>query len=98
MQGGDTAKVLAAGLPNVMGNIAGQQSGGVSVWGSAGVGALYVPGGSKTYPALAKAPEGTISRMESGYLHVDANRSNSIYGASTTVQPPAILLIPQIKF
>lgn len=28
----------------------------------------------------------------------DASRSNGLYGASTTVQPPAIALIPQIKF
>lgn len=27
-----------------------------------------------------------------------ASNSNSIYGTSTTVQPPAICLIPQIKF
>ena len=28
----------------------------------------------------------------------DASKSNFIYGSSTTVQPPAIVLIPQIKF
>lgn len=28
----------------------------------------------------------------------DASRSNAIYGASTTVQPPAIVLIPQIRY
>ena len=39
---------------------------------------------------------------EGGYqnarVHFDARRSSSIYGASTTVQPPAITLIPQVKF
>ena len=31
-------------------------------------------------------------------LGFDAAKSSKIYGASTTVQPPAISLIPQIKF
>lgn len=33
-----------------------------------------------------------------GTVTFDASRSNSIYGASDTVQPPAITLIPQIKY
>ena len=28
----------------------------------------------------------------------NASQSNNIYGSSTTVQPPALQLIPQIKF
>ena len=32
------------------------------------------------------------------YIGFQANRSNSIYGLSNTVQPPALQLIPQIKF
>lgn len=28
----------------------------------------------------------------------NASRSSNIYGASTTIQPPALCLIPQIKF
>lgn len=31
-------------------------------------------------------------------LTFDASKSNSIYGSSETVQPPAICLIPQIKY
>ena len=31
-------------------------------------------------------------------INFDASRSSSIYGASNTVQPPALALIPQIKF
>ena len=33
-----------------------------------------------------------------GTVSFSAANSNSIYGASTTVQPPTITLIPQIKF
>lgn len=32
------------------------------------------------------------------YIGLQANRSNSIYGSSNTVQPPALQLIPQIKY
>lgn len=31
-------------------------------------------------------------------LELDASQFNSVYGNSDTVQPPAICLIPQIKF
>lgn len=34
----------------------------------------------------------------SNVIGFDANRANAIYGASNTVQPPAICLIPQIKY
>lgn len=31
-------------------------------------------------------------------LHLDASKSNPIYGRSDTVQPPAISLMPQIRY
>ena len=31
-------------------------------------------------------------------IKIDASKSSSIYGKSATVQPPALRLIPQIKF
>ena len=34
----------------------------------------------------------------SGNNNFTASRSNSIYGSNQTVQPPALSLIPQIKF
>ena len=33
-----------------------------------------------------------------GQLKFDASLSNTLYGASDTVQPPAMVLIPQIKY
>lgn len=35
---------------------------------------------------------------EQGSLHFDAGISNAYYGKSTTVQPPALTLLPGIKF
>lgn len=31
-------------------------------------------------------------------IDFDASKSNQIYGSSSTVQPPSIVLLPQIKF
>ena len=31
-------------------------------------------------------------------FNFDASKSSNIYAASTTVQPPAIILVPQIKY
>lgn len=39
--------------------------------------------------------EGHVNNTGTGF---DASRSNPIYGASDTVQPATITLIPQIKF
>lgn len=41
---------------------------------------------------------GAAHSNSSGGAGFDASRANSIYGNSGTVQPPAIALIPQIKF
>ena len=42
---------------------------------------------------------GWSNEYESSYnLFFDASRSNPIYGNSDTVQPPAIILIAQIKY
>lgn len=38
------------------------------------------------------------STEETHRLVLNAANSNSLYGNSTTVQPPALSLIPQIKF
>ena len=89
IQGGDTATVLAAGLPNITGN-GGSFFGG----GAPNSGALYKKPASET-----KRPS-IVDNGSSGYdyLYIDASRSSSIYGASTTVQPPALSLLPQIKY
>ena len=39
---------------------------------------------------------GAVSNLDR--IGLDASRSSSIYGASNTVQPPALVLLPQIKY
>ena len=39
-----------------------------------------------------------VSSPKNYGLHFDASKSNPIYGASDTVQPPALVLLPIIKY
>lgn len=80
--GGDTQLVVAPGLPNIAGTC-GAASGNFS-------GAFYENPKTQWYPASGSWYPKTTS--------FDATRSNAIYGASNTVQPPAFALIPQIKY
>ena len=84
VQGAATAGTYkAAGLPNITGGLIQNDYGyGVSLQSTRVEGALYYTsdGGSNMAGPGAN----------SGYsVHFDASRSNSIYGNSTTVQPPA---------
>ena len=38
------------------------------------------------------------SNYQAYTLNLDASRCSTIFGSSNTVQPPAIVLIPQIKY
>ena len=78
--------VIAPGLPNITGTI---QAGDHNSISDAS-GAFYFI-------------RQTSSQLESGsaYLQLvgfDASYSNEIYGNANTVQPPAIVLIPQIMY
>ena len=94
LQGGDTPAVIGAGLPNITGSIA-QISETFSRYASSvNNSALYK---SANTPSSGSTPvEADVS--DTGTLAFNASRSNSIYGASDTVQPPAISFIPQIKY
>ena len=41
---------------------------------------------------------GAANNTHREMINFDASRCSKIYGASTTVQPPAIQLIPQIRY
>jgi hypothetical protein len=40
----------------------------------------------------------STSKTSSYGIKIDASKSSSIYGNSSTVQPPAVKLIPVIKY
>ena len=87
MQGGDTLRSAAAGIPNI--------TGGISV-------VKYLDGGEQTGAFVQTglwrnlgAPAGTLSgRID---IDLDASRCSPVFGKSDTVQAPALQLIPQFK-
>lgn len=91
MLGGDSADVLSESLPNITGELAGTY-GGYITQNATGKGALYIMGNRGT----ADFPDGPAAR---NYFGFDASRCSPIYqNDCNTVQPPSIVLIPQIKF
>lgn len=87
LQGGDSPAVLEAGLPNITGQYYAVVGGGITVNGAFT--------GSWTDSSRQTSGGNGYNRV---HLVVDASKSNAIYGNSDTVQPPSIVLIPQIKY
>ena len=76
--------MLNAGLPNIL------AAGPVVI-------APTIDGAFYTAPSDYNI-DGQTTWYGTTILKFDASRSNPIYGKATTVQPPSISLIPQIKF
>ena len=90
MQGGDSAQVIAAGLPEITGKIYPIFSTENIVAGCSGAFT-----GTIAYDGTRAAGNTNMAWVN---VYFDASKSNAIYGASDTVQPPSLVLIPQIKF
>lgn len=88
---------MKAGVPNINGNISAQMPGGIPPWMGQGYGALFNNYVGKNYPPYP-ASAGTVLRSNSDILRFDASHSNPIYGRSDTVQPPALCLLPCIRY
>lgn len=89
LQGGDSPAVLAAGLPNIQGTLTGLAYRNNYYGVGTGVFSISRSGGQSAL---------TLDGLANDLINFNATNSNSIYGASNTVQPPAIVLIPQIKY
>lgn len=86
IEGGDTPSKINAGLPNITGRfLAFSFNTNGCIQNSDAYG--YAVSTAQPSPNHAIA-----------YVNINANLANNIYGKSTTVQPPAIVLIPQIKY
>lgn len=92
LQGGASVQSVEAGLPNISGSIANIEGTTYSSGSTLSSGALYwiQPNYSK-YIAQNNGP-GSAS------INLNATLSNSIYGNATTVQTPALTMIPQIRY
>ena len=89
--GGDNVSVLNAGLPNILGVF-----GKIASQFTNANGAFYATN------QISLNPQGGFGNLyfspNAFDIAFNASRSSNIYGASTTVQPPSISLIPQIKY
>ena len=94
IQGGDMLAILAAGLPNINGEIWAMLNTMNNATVPDGRGALKLTLKDKQNSDIK---EGNGTDM-SCTVTFNASQSNNIYGSSTTVQPPAIMLLPQIKY
>ena len=81
--------MLAAGIPNITGKM---PWAGVSTNPDNAEGALFASNLRRGYTYNTSTPYYAYD------LNLDASLSNTIYGKSEIVQPPAIQLLPQIKF
>ena len=90
LQGGEQVKSIKAGLPNIKGT----HEFHMNALANYGAGAMASRGANTRDYSLAESPNSNTFVT----LDLDASRSNPIYGASDTVQPPAITLIAQIKY
>lgn len=84
----------SAGLPEISGQLPGTRCTFDQDTDPSLSGALYF----NSTPQLQKATQINASQKGWGPFRFSANRANSIYGNSSTVQPPAVTLIPIIKY
>ncbi len=95
VEGGSTSgTVKSAGLPNITGHFEHEAVPGQE---RAASGAMYQKSYSKTVSGLNVGASWVASGVGLAAFGLDASKSNSIYGASTTVQPPAIVMKYIIK-
>ena len=98
LQGGASVQSLEAGLPNIIGQMGMRK---VNNNNSAQSIFLSQQGAftQDSYSDSNVAGLALSSNINSwGRLYFNASSSNPIYSASATVQPPALSLIPQIKY
>lgn len=92
---------LAAGLPNITGSTTWAVNGTLGTFSSQGTpyhqntGALSVKTDGKAYGCIGA--QGADSKESNVSVNIDASRSNPIYGASDTVQPPSIIGLWVVK-
>ena len=86
---------MAAGLPNIVGDIGGfiySLNGSGAMDGAHGA---FVSGGNLS---KFESTSGVNSAWYDFIASFNASRSNPCYGNAETVQPPALQLIPQIRY
>ena len=83
----------SAGLPNITGGIG--NGNGFYTYTSTN-GAFSLGGGTQNKNNTVESP--ALSTLNYAHFSFNASRVSSIYGNSTTVQPPALTMLPIIKY
>lgn len=97
VQGAATAGTYkAAGLPNITGQFSWTDSSGVLNTITNLTGAFYSQHNDISTITRGSVTKDTENRAT--YAKFSASRESSIYGNSTTVQPPALTMLPIIKY
>lgn len=92
--GSSSGAIKSAGLPNITGQLLGGAIHGSAAIANGGNGAFTIHSGGNA-AGFIDAYTGTAN-YNSG-ITFNASKSNSIYGSSTTVQPPAVVMVYIIK-
>lgn len=96
VQGAATAGTYKeAGLPNVEGEIT--NSSGYGIFDNRAT-YEYIPSGAFYKTQTSQTANYQAASCPACNFGIDASKSNSIYGNSTTVQPPALTMLPIIKY
>lgn len=93
---GNLGNRIEAGLPNIIGYIAvGTADGQAAIFGCGG--ALANSGNYPGLFSLKNCPVSSGNTLWPGGIYLNASKSSTIYGNSTTVQPPAVCVNYIIK-
>nr|DAT24627.1 MAG TPA: tail fiber protein [Caudoviricetes sp.] len=88
---------MKAGLPNIKGGAAVPNSNGINQWNTIGSRWGAIDTELRDVSVYFTTIGGNNQHTVAGF-NLDASRSSSIYGQSSTVQPPALCLLPCIRY
>lgn len=88
---------MKAGLPNIIGGAAVPDSNGINQWNTIGSRWGAIDAEIRNVSIYFTTSGGNNQYTVAGF-NIDASRSSSIYGQSSTVQPPALCLLPCIRY
>lgn len=93
VKGGDSIDTISAGAPDIQGQFG---TGDGTAW-------LYSPATEGAFinhssPYASQMGSNSSTTDRTGYIRFAASNYSSVYGNANTVQPPALQLIPQIRY
>lgn len=102
-QGGDTTALITSGLPDINGILVGNRLSIANDVGGEGYGTGAFQGGIGSGQGLVDAGNYGAALDSSlpgkpGLIRFNAHNSCAIYGNSSEVQPPALQLVPQLRY